>query len=199
MQQQKIRSMNVGKVVLPLVIALVIIIGAVWFVQEPFNKYSQVSDQKKSKLREKHNYEEELRALQEQRAQDQANMDTLRPFMEITGDFSSDSLASFGGMLEDIVENYIKPRKIMVRSIDYRIDPPEDPISSTFSPNYHSCELELYLICQYSQLHDFIYSLINDFPNFINISQMVVTAYPADKQLLLIDLKVNLYVKQEGV
>ena len=193
---QKVRSMKPEKVIIPIIIALLIICATIFLVQEPFKRYSQATEAKKSKLLEKKSLEEQMDALQQQKAQEQANMSTLRPFLEMTGDFDSNSLASFGTMLEDIVENYIKPHRIMVRSIDYEIDPLEDPISSAFSPNYHSCELELFLICKYPQLHDFMYSLINDFPYFISISQMVVTAYPADKEFLLVDLKVNLYVKK---
>lgn len=196
--QQKVRTMKPEKVIIPIIIALAIIFAAVYFVKTPFERYTSISESKKTKMKENQALQSQIRELQEQKAQEQANLDTLRPFMEMTGDFSSDSLASFGGMLDDIVENYIKPQRIMVRSIDYTIDPPEDPISSAFKPNYHSCELELYLICKYPQLHDFIYNIINNFPNFISISQMVVTAYPADKEYLLVDLKLNLYVKRAG-
>lgn len=197
--QQKVRSMKPEKVIIPIIIAIIIIGAALFFVQEPFKQYAQSADAKKAKMRERQSLEKQMSALQEQKAQEEANMGTLRPIMEMTGTFTTDSMASFGGMLDDIVENYIKPQRIMVRSIDYTIDPPEDPISSAFAPNYHSCELELYLICKYPQLHDFIYNIINNFPNFISISQMVVTAYPADKEYLLVDLKLNLYVKKAGV
>ncbi len=196
--QQKVRSMKPEKVIIPILIAIVIIAATFFAVQGPFREYSQVADSKKVKLREKQDLEAQMRELEEQKAQEQANMNTLRPFMEMSGDFTKESMASFGGMLEEIVDNYIKPRKIMVRSIDYTIDPPEDPIFSVFQPNYHACELELYLICKYPELHDFLYSMINDFPHFISISQMVVTAYPADKEYLLVDLKLNLYVKKAG-
>jgi len=195
---QKVRSMKPEKVIIPIIIALLIIGATIYFVQEPFKQYAKATEVKKTKLQEKKTLEDQVATLQQQKAQEQANMNTLRPFLEMTGSFDSTSLASFGTMLEDIVENYIKPQKIMVRSIDYEIDPLEDPISSAFSPNYHSCELELYLICKYPQLHDFIYSMINDFPYFISINQMVVTAYPADKEFLLVDLKLNLYVKKAG-
>ncbi len=196
--QQKVRSMKREKILIPIIIAIVIIAAALFFVQEPFNQYARSSDAKKEKLKEKASLEAKMNALREQKAQEQANMDTLKPFMEMTGEFTSDSLASFGNMLDDIIEYYIKPRGIMVRSIDYLIDPPEDPISSAFTPNYHSCELELYLICKYPQLRDFLYNIINNFPYFISISQIVVTAYPADKEYLLVDLKLNLYVKKAG-
>ena len=196
--QQKVRSMKREKILIPIIIAIVIIAAALFFVQEPFNQYARSSDAKKEKLKEKASLEAKMNALREQKAQEQANMETLKPFMEMTGEFTSDSLASFGNMLDDIIEYYIKPRGIMVRSIDYLIDPPEDPISSAFTPNYHSCELELYLICKYPQLRDFLYNIINNFPYFISISQIVVTAYPADKEYLLVDLKLNLYVKKAG-
>ncbi|MBR6162988.1 hypothetical protein IKQ26_03730 [bacterium] len=193
---QKVKSMRPEKVIIPIIIFIAIILAAIFFVQDPFRRTIEASDRQKAKMEERQNLQAQLDALESEKEQQQANMNTLKPFYVMQGEFDDTSLASFGGMLEDIVENYIKPHGVMVRSIDYTIDPPEDPITAAFAPNYRSCALELYLICKYPQLHDLVYSLINDFPNFISISQMVVSAYPADKEYLLVYLTINLYTKK---
>ena len=196
---QKVKSMSLIKRLIPIFIGSIIIIIAIWLCKSPYDDYNNAAKANKTQLQEKKNLEDQVAQLDSEKAQQKANMSTLKPFLEMTNEFSPDSLASFGSMLDDIVENYIKPNGVMVRSIDYQIDPPEDPISSAFSPNYHSCVIELRLIAKYPQLHDLVYQLINDFPNFISLSQLVVTAYPADKEYLDINLKVNLYVKKQGV
>lgn len=196
---QKVKSMRPEKVLIPIIIFVIIVLASIFFVQEPFRKTIDAADRQKQQMEEKQTLQTQLDALESEKQQQQANMSTLKPFYVMQGDFDDSSLASFGGMLEEIVEDYIKPHGVMVRSIDYNIDPPEDPISAAFSPNYRSCALELYLICKYPQLHDLIYSLINDFPHFISISQMVVSAYPPDKEYLLVYLTVNLYAKKPGV
>lgn len=196
---QKVKSMRPEKVIIPIILFIVIVVAAIFLVQDPFRRSIEASDKEKSAVELNQKLQSQLDALESEKEQQQANMNTLKPFFEMQGEFDDTSLASFGSMLEDIVEDYIKPHGVMVRSIDYTIDPPEDPISSAFAPNYRSCALELYLICKYSNLHDLLYSLINDFPYFISISQMVVSAYPADKEYLLVYLTINLYTKKPGV
>ncbi len=196
---QKVKSMRPEKVIIPIILFVIIVLAAIFLVQDPFRRSIEASDKEKSVRELNQNLQAQVDALESEKQQQQANMNTLKPFFEMPGAFDDTSLASFGSMLEDIVEDYIKPHGVMVRSIDYTIDPPEDPISSTFAPNYRSCALELYLICKYANLHDLIYDLINNFPHFISISQMVVSAYPADKEYLLVYLTVNLYTKKPGV
>ncbi|MBQ2645045.1 hypothetical protein IJG14_05695, partial [bacterium] len=64
---------------------------------------------------------------------------------------AEDSIASFGGMFEDIID-YVKINGLKLRSVEYKINPPDDPIYGKFPILYNVCRVNLFVIGSYSQL-----------------------------------------------
>ena len=111
---------------------------------------------------------------------------------------AEDSIASFGGMFEDIID-YVKMNGIKLRSVEYKINPSDDPIYGKFPTLYNVCKVKLFVIGTYTQLEGLLRDL-TVYPYFINISEVNIVPYEKNKQYLLINLSVTLYSKkQQGV
>lgn len=130
---------------------------------------------------------------------DQANQrleqqkDILKPFYK--QDFAqNDSIAAFGGMFEDLVD-YIKMEGLMLRSIEYNINPPTDLIFKNFASSYNVCEVKLFLVGTYPQLQR-LFRDVEAYPYYINVAQINIVPYEANKNYLLINLSINLYSKK---
>lgn len=106
-----------------------------------------------------------------------------------------DSIASFGGMFEDIID-YVKMNGIMLRSVEYNLNPPEDPIYSAFPNLYNVCKVNLFIIGTYAQMEGFLRDL-TVYPYFINLSDMNVEPYEKDKEYLLVNISITLYSKKQ--
>jgi len=106
-----------------------------------------------------------------------------------------DSISSFGGMFEDIID-YIKMNNIKLRSVEYKINPSDDPIYGKFPTLYNVCKVNLYIISNYTQLEGFLRDL-TVYPYFINVSEISIYPYEKDKQYLLINLSITLYSKKQ--
>lgn len=106
-----------------------------------------------------------------------------------------DSIASFGGMFEDIID-YVKMNGIMLRSVEYSINPPEDPIYSQFPALYNVCRVNLFIVGTYAQLEGFMRDL-TVYPYFINIAELNIEPYQKDKEYLLVNVSITLYSKKQ--
>lgn len=116
--------------------------------------------------------------------------DILKPFFK--QEFApKDSIASFGGMFEDIVD-YVKINGLMLRSIQYNINPQNDLIFKNFAASYNVCEVKLFLVGTYPQFQSFIKDL-NNYPYFINIAEIIINPYESNKKYLLAQISINLY------
>lgn len=134
--------------------------------------------------------EETIRLANERITKEQ---DVLKPFYKQEF-ISNDSIASFGGMFEDIID-YVRINGLMLRSIEYNINPEQDLIFKNFAANYNVCEVKLFMIGTYPQLQTF-FSDIHAYPYYINISKVYIKPYEAKTQYLLINLSINLYSKK---
>lgn len=146
---------------------------------------------------EKQSMVEDLRIKSE--TIDQANkrleqqQDILKPFYK--QDYAqNDSIAAFGGMFEDIVD-YIKIDGLLLRSIEYNINPENDLIFKNFASSYNVCEIKLFLVGTYPQLQSFFRD-IEAYPYYISVAQINISPYESNKKYLLINLSINLYSKK---
>ncbi len=134
--------------------------------------------------------EETIRLANERITKEQ---NILKPFYK--QEFvTNDSVASFGGMFEDIID-YIKMNELMLRSIEYNINPDQDLIFKNFASSYNVCEIKLFMIGTYPQLLQFFRD-IESYPYYINISKVHVKPYEYKNQYLLINMSINLYSKK---
>ncbi len=108
---------------------------------------------------------------------------------------TEDSIASFGGMFEDIID-YVKINSLLLRSVQYKINPPDDAIYSKFPTLYNVCNVELTVVGTFTQLQGLLRDL-TVYPYFINISQVRINPYEKDPQYVIVTLNVTLYSKKQ--
>lgn len=145
----------------------------------------------KSKLIEDLRRKEETIRLANERVQKE--QEVLKPFYK--PEFpTTDSIASFGGMFEDIID-YVKINGLMLRSIEYNISPEQDLIFKSFAGAYNVCEVKLFLIGTYPQLQTFFNDLYA-YPYYLNIAKIEIKPYQSKPQYLLVNLSITLYSKK---
>lgn len=108
---------------------------------------------------------------------------------------TEDSIASFGGMFEDIID-YVKINNLMLRSVEYQINPSDDTIYSKFPTLYNVCNVQLVLVGTYVQLEGLIRDL-TVYPYFINVSQVRIDPYEKDEQYIIVTMNITLYSKKQ--
>ena len=106
-----------------------------------------------------------------------------------------DSISSFGGMFEDIVD-YIKMNNLMLRSVEYKLNPPKDKIGSKFPTVYNVCGVDFFIIGTYPQIQGLIRDL-KVYPYYIDIAKVELTPYEKDPEYVLTKLSITLYSKKE--
>lgn len=108
---------------------------------------------------------------------------------------TEDSIASFGGMFEDIID-YVKINNLMLRSVQYNINPSDDPIYTKFPTLYNVCNVQLMVVGTYVQLEGLIRDL-TVYPYFINIAQVKINPYEKDEQYIIVTMDITLYSKKQ--
>lgn len=133
---------------------------------------------------------EEIKQIENRENAALAGRSKLRPvYSESTG--GGESITAFGTMFEDIVD-YIKMNGLMLRSIEYDINPVNDKIRSSFPLLYNVCSVKAYVIGTYNQMQSFFKDM-NAYPYFVNISEVKVVSYEKNKNYLLVNMTINLY------
>jgi len=118
----------------------------------------------------------------------------LKPFFEQKG-APEDSVASFGGMFEDVID-YVKMNSLMLRSVEYYMNPKEDPMYAKFPLLYNVCRIKLFMVGTYSQLEGFLKD-ISVYPYFIDISEISIYPYKKDMNYLIMNVSLTLYSKKQ--
>ena len=108
---------------------------------------------------------------------------------------TEDSIASFGGMFEDIID-YVKINNLMLRSVQYQINPADDIIYGKFPTLYNVCNVQLMLVGTYVQLEGLVRDL-TVYPYFINLSEVRINPYEKDDQYIIATINITLYSKKQ--
>lgn len=177
-----------------LVIYILIPVFIIYWGIQLITPISQELSTNKQAKTEKESTVSQLKAkaesVQASKEQMKKNSEILKPFFKPEFQ-SSDSIAAFGGMFEDIVD-YVRINQLLLRSIKYNINPAQDQIFANFANKYNVCEIQLYLVGTYPQLKKFIDEVF-DYPYFLSISSIEINPYESNKKYLLARISINLY------
>ena len=136
----------------------------------------------------------EVASIEDAKSQLVDKQNKLKPFFEQKG-APENSVASFGGMFEDVVD-YVKMNSLMLRSIEYNLNPKDDEFFQKFPLLYNSCRVKLYMVGTYAQLQGFLKD-ISVYPYFIDITEIGVFPYKKDINYLVINVTLTLYSKKQ--
>lgn len=103
---------------------------------------------------------------------------------------------AFTTVFEDII-NMSKYNDVKVFSINYTYNPTDDEFVMQSANNYNVCQLDMELVADYKNFGSFMQELFK-YPYLINIDNIEMIAYPKNKKILLIKLKLKLYTKKQA-
>ena len=181
-----------------LIIVIVVLIAVIVLSYQPIanmiKKTKNTIDEHNGQILKVNDAKEQVSDLEKAKNLLIDKQNKLKPVFEQKGS-PEDSIASFGGMFEDIVD-YIKINNLMLRSIEYSINPIDDQLYAQFPLLYNVCRVNLMAVGTYSQFEAFLND-IYVYPYFIDISQVEISPYLSDKKYLLANISITLYSKKQ--
>lgn len=188
----KIQPTEILIYILLIVIVIFFGIKQISPISEQINAAKQTKSQKETLIEE---LKTKVSTIEVAKSQMNQQKEILKPFYRPEVE-TSETIASFGGMFEDIVD-YIRVNQLLLRSIKYNINPQDDVVFNKFSQNYNVCQIQLYVIGTYPQIRNFIQTVFA-YPYYVNISSIEINPYEQNKKYLLANIYINLYAEKVG-
>ena len=176
--------------------ALIIVIALVFGVKQVLGSASKISKTKLEHKKEAIKLKEIKKQVTEAEKTKQklaAQQSKIKPVFDPKNG-AEDSMAAFGGMFEDIID-YVKINGLKLRSVDYFLNPQDDPIFSQMPTLYNVAQVKIFVIGDYTQVEGLMRDLTL-YPYFINIAEISISPYEKNRQYLLCYLTLNLYSKK---
>ena len=107
----------------------------------------------------------------------------------------AENLSAFGTMFDDVIQR-IQQNGLMIRAIEYQMNPELDPVVVNFSKDYNVCALKFFLVGSYAQLKTLLDELNTTFPYLVGISKTNVIVYQDNTDYILADIAITLYSKK---
>ena len=105
---------------------------------------------------------------------------------------SVDNLSAFGTMFGDIIRK-AQGNGLMIRSIEYTMNPVQDILYSKFPDRYNACELKFFFVSTYGQLADFLNDINVNYEYLVTISELKATGFEENPDYLLSKLSIVIY------
>mgnify|MGYP005765072887 CR=1 FL=1 len=139
--------------------------------------------------------EQQAKELAEQQEQEKSKLSSIKPVIQEPDDSDGESLGVFGGMFDKVIA-LSKESGLLLRSIEYEMNPMDDAIYQNFSDIYNVCELKFFFVGSYTQLRSFLDAMVNKFEYLVSISRLNVTAFSENTDYILINMSITLYSKK---
>jgi hypothetical protein len=179
-----------------ILVAIILFFGLVWgFVVPSYNEFESTKSQLTQNEKELERLEAESAKIKDKQAKEELQLKSLKQIYQNDLKGNSDNLSVFGTMFDDLIKT-AQANGLLIRSIEYDMNPSFDPIVSNFATQYNACELKFFFVGSYSQLKTYLNEITVKFPYLLSISSLNVTAFPENTDYLLIKLSVNLYSKK---
>lgn len=134
---------------------------------------------------------EELEKYEKQKADNIIEIKKI--FKQDTPDLEPES--AFTVTFEDII-NMAKYNDVKIFSLNYSYNPSDDEFVTQSAAQYNVCQLDMELVSDYQNFSSFLKELFK-YPYLINIDKIELIAYPKNKKILLIKLRLKLYTKKQ--
>ncbi len=185
---------NIRELILSFIVVILIIVFGIKQIAGVAVEVKQNFGEKKQKQSVVEDLRIKVDSINQANERLQKQQDILKPFYK--QDFApKDSIASFGGMFEDVI-NYVKINGLLLRTIEYNINPDNDPIYKNFTVAYNVCEINMFVIGTYPQLQGF-FNDIEMYPYYLSVNQINIMPYENNKKYLLANVSIHLYSKKE--
>ena len=178
---------------LGLIAAVIIAIVIIVMVCTPkIEELSNLMKESKKNAAQKEQLENQVRQNETAQQAKDIKLRALKPIYEAKVSQSTQNLGIFGTMFDDVIRT-AQVNGLLIRSIEYDMQPKDDPLYKAASKYYNVCELKFYFVATYTQMQSFLNDLNRSFPYLISLSSLTVTAFSENPNYLLIKAVVTLY------
>ena len=139
--------------------------------------------------------EKEINAIDTAIEEEKLKLKSLKPIYEAEIDSANENLGVYGNMFEKLIKG-AQRNGLMIRSIEYNMNPENDPLMAEHSDTYNACELKFFFVGTYSQLQSFLSEVNNNFEYLTYVSKLSVTAFSKNTDYLLINTSLTMYSKK---
>ena len=135
-----------------LFVAVAVFIGILAaFVPQTFDEYNSTKSQVESNKLELEKLEQQDKKLKEKKEQEEIKLQSLKQIYQSDIN-SNDNLAVYGTMFDDLIKR-AQSYGLLIRSIEYDINPTFDSIYADFSNQYNVCELKFFFVGGYAPIN----------------------------------------------
>ncbi|MBR6301132.1 hypothetical protein IKR55_00180 [bacterium] len=184
---------------IPILLIFVIILGIIFLapqIKTSIMDYTGVQAEIKTKqdtVQQKENMLAEYSTKEQtERAQEQANQESGKPFYKPVVE-GMDNDAAIAGELEEILQ-LVRANKIKIRSIKNIPYPEDDRFVQNAKTQYNVARLNMEMIANYVNYDNFLKELYKH-EHFLDIETVKIVPYKKNKKVLLIDFNLKVYAK----
>lgn len=179
-----------------ILVAIALFFGLLWvFVVPSYNEFESTKSQLAQNQRELERLEAESAKIKDRIAKDELQLKSLKQIYQTEESGTTDGLSVYGTMFDDLIKS-AQANKLLIRSIEYNMNPSYDQVFANFSAQYNVCELKFFFVGKYPDLKAYLSEITGNFPYLLSISSLNVTAFPGNTDYILIKMSVNLYSKK---
>ena len=151
-------------------VALIILLA-----KDPIAEYRDLESQKVRQDNEFQSLEKRVNEVQTAQEQEELKLKSIKHIYEATNTANED-LSIFGNMFDDIIK-LAQSNKLLIRSIEYEMNPTSDPIYAEFSDIYNVCELKFFFVGTYDYFQGFLRDINESFEYLASISTIKITTF----------------------
>lgn len=190
--------MKNNKKIAPICIALACIVFCIIIYFIISKTYEELNNAKLRSIDAKQSLERlqlEDAQIAKQQEKDELELRSIKPIFQAPENTDDQNLAAFGQMFEKII-SVAKSSGLLLRSIEYNMNPPEDAVYKDFGNLYNVCDINFFFVGTYMQLKSFLMAITNNFEYLVSISNLNVSSYSQNPDYILINLSLTLYSKK---
>ena len=191
------KSKNI--VIICLLLAVIIFVALSYYlIKGSFEEYNTASLRNNEIQQQLEEAQIEDKRLSAERQKEELELSSIKPVMNAPEGADSRSLSVFGGFFDELVQFAVGEKDLYVRSIEYEMNPKDDPIFTNFSDRYNVCEIKLFLVGTYFSLLRYLEKL-NMSPNLLSISKVDISTYSDNTDYVLAHVSINIYSRKTAV
>lgn len=190
--------MKKNKQLVPLILVVAAILGiaiAVFLVKGSIEQYSSAASRVTDSRDNLQKLQLEDKRISEEQEKDALELSSIKPVYKASQNSAGDTLAIFGPMFEQVIQ-LSRESGLLIRSIQYQMNPTDDQVYTDFGNEYNVCELKFFFVGTYIQLKDFLYALVNRYEYLVSISKLNVSSFKSNPDYVLINISITLYSKK---
>ena len=178
------------------VVAIAIfVVGTFLIVKPAIDGYTSLQTQVEQNRHDLANAQREVDESKSSLQKEEDLLKTIKAIYNSNTAGTAENLSSFGTMFDDVIQR-IQQNGLMIRAIEYQMNPENDPLVVGFAKDYNVCTLKFFLVGSYAQLRTLLEELNTTFPYLVGLTKLNVLVYQENTDYILADLAVTLYSKK---